>query len=279
MPKPLLSLALALLLSGCASLPPGESPLEAAQRRLPAEPPLLVAEGCLYQTNLLYLPHYLREESRKLAADGADELIAAMKEHGVDIRKKVVPLICASELPPRGDDKEGRLSASEAQQDAATLETFPISISTALDQDSALKAAYGQLFEACDDQRYRRERLWECPLLKPEQAARLKARLKSPYLLLLSIAGERSSVASRSGGALLGFLLGGVSISKDAGYARIRLVNLETGGLVWSSFEADFRGISPSGRDFGGAPVSYGELSLTDDWTRRMLRSLFAKQR
>lgn len=279
MSKSLLWLSLGLLLSACATLPPGESPLEAAQRRMPAEPPMLVAEGCLYQTNLFYLPHYLREESRKLAADGADELVTEMKEHGIAIRQKVVPLICASELPPRGDEIKGRLSASEKEQDVATLETFPISISPALDQDAALKAAYGQLFATCDEQRYRRERLWECPLLKPEQAALLKARLKSPYLLLLSIAGERSSVASRSGGALLGFLLGGVSISKDQGYARIRLVSLETGGLVWSSFEADFRGVSPSGRGFGGTPVSYDELSLTDDWTRRMLRSMFAKQR
>lgn len=277
MSKTLLLLALTLLLAGCASLPPGESPLEAAQRRLPAEPPLLIAEGCLYQTNLLYLPHYLREESRKLAADGAQELVVAMKEQGIPIRQQVLPLICASELPPRGEAREGRLSASAKQQDVATLEQFPISISAALDQDSALKAAYGQLFAACDDQRYRRERLWECPLLKPEQAALLKARLKVPYVLLLSIAGERSSAASRTGGALLGFLLGGLAISTDQGYARLRLVSLETGGLVWSSFEPEFNGVSPSGESFGVS--NNASLRLTDDWTRRMLKTLFAKQR
>lgn len=272
---------LALLLAGCVTAPIAESPLEAAQRRLPAEPPLLVAEGCLHQRNLFYLAHYLREESRQLADDGAKELVAAMAGHGIVIRQKTVPLICASELPPRGEDREGRLSVNEKQQDVATLESFPISLSPALDGDAALKAAYGALFGPCDAVRYRRERLYECPLLKPEQAALLKARLKVPYLLLLSIAGERDSVASRAGGALLGFLLGGMSISTDQATARIRLVSLDSGALVWSSFEAEFRGVSPSG-DSGGFDsgiTSYGALKLTDDWTERMLKSLFAKQR
>lgn len=271
----------ALLLAGCATTPIAESPLEAAQRRMPAEPPLLVAEACFYQTNLLYLPHFLREESRKLAADGSLELIVAMKARGVDIRRLTVPLMCASELPPRGEEKKGRVSASAAAQDVATLETFPVGLIPALDQDTALKAAYAKLFEPCDDRRYRRERLYECPLLSTEQAALLKTRLKVPYVIAFSLGGEKTSAASRGAGALLSFLLGGIGMSPDRAWVRVRLVSLESGGLLWSSYAPEFRGISVSGNDFAfdGAVSGSGDTQLTDDWADRRTKGMFAKQR
>ena len=273
--------ALAVLLAGCATRPITESPLEAAQRRMPAEPPLLVAEACLFQTNLLYLPHFLREESRKLAEDGSQELIVAMKARGVDIRRRTVPLMCASELPPRGEEEKGRVSERVTEQDVATLETFPVGLIPALEQDAPLKAAYARLFEPCDDRRYRREQLYECPLLSSEQAALLKARLKVPYVLAFSLGGEKTSAASRGAGALLGFVLGGIGIAPDRAWVRVRLVSLETGGLLWSSFEAEFRGISPSGNDFAfdGSGSGSSDTQLTDDWADRRTKKLFAKQR
>lgn len=271
----------AVLLSGCATTPVTESPLEAAQRRMPAEPPLIVAEACLFQTNFFYLPHFLREESRKLAEDGSQELVVAMKARGVNVRQRTVPLMCASELPPRGEEEKGRVSERVSEQDVATLETFPVSLIAALDKDAPLKAAYAKLFEPCDDRRYRRERLYECPLLSPEQASLLKTRLKVPYVLAFSLGGEKASPASRGAGAMIGVLLGGFGISPDRAWVRVRLVSLESGGLIWSSYAPEFRGVSPSGNDFAfdGSGSGAGDTQLTDDWADRRTKGMFAKQR
>ena len=101
----LLLLPPALQLGGCAAIPPVETPIEAAQRRLPMEPPVLVAEGCLCRRNLTDFNHYLRAESRQLAEDGAREVIAELKDVlGIAVAKQVIPLMRASPLPPRGED-------------------------------------------------------------------------------------------------------------------------------------------------------------------------------
>lgn len=271
-----------LLLSACAALPVGQVPIEEAQSRMPKEPPVIVADGCLYRRNLASFNHYIVEDSRKLGADGARELIAGFKEYGgVDISQFVVPLMCATPMPPRGDDKEGRLSATEETQSVAALKRFPEPLNAAVAGDAKLLAAYTQLFGACDDRRYRKENRFDCPLLSPEQAALLKARLKTSYLVALSVGGDRASPANRGAGVMFGLLLGFINVPGDEGTARVRLVNLDTGNLVYSSFVGDFRGQSPSDiyYDIGGGRSRYEDLKITDRWVKRMVKPLFEKQR
>lgn len=272
----------ALLLVACATIPPAETPVEAAQRRLPREPPVLVAEGCLYRRNLTDFNHYLRAESLQLAEDGGKEVIAELKDtHGIVIGRRVVPLMCASPLPPRGEDQEGRVAPSLAQEQPVEKLKFPVSLHAALAADTELRAAYARLFEACDHRRYRTEKLYECPLLEAAQAALLKARLKAPYVLALSIAGESASPANRGGVMMLGLLLGFIGIPGDEATARLRLISLETGALVWSSFEAEFAGRSPAGvyYDLDGGSSRYQELRIDQRWVSRLLKTLFEPQR
>jgi hypothetical protein len=104
----------ALMLAGCASLPMGESPIEEAQRRMVAEPPVLVADGCLYRRYLTSYNHFLIKESRTLGEDAAKEVIEGFKAFGnVSIRRLTVPLMCATDMPPRGQDKEGYISPEQ----------------------------------------------------------------------------------------------------------------------------------------------------------------------
>ncbi len=273
-------LLLLAALGGCATTPIAEVPIEEAQRRLVKESPVLVADGCLYRRNLLYLNKFLIDESRELGEQGAKEVIAGFKEYGgVEISQFVVPVMCATEMPPRGDVKGGRISQNEASQDNEGKSlTFPEPLSPAVEKDVALFAAYTQLFGDCDDKRYRKERRYDCPLLKPEQAALLKARLKTSYIVALSVGGERFSAANRSAGVLFGLLLGGINIAGDEATARVRLVNLDTGNLVYSSYPSEFRGSTPA--DLGGFESSgAGKLQITDNWVKRMVKPLFEKQR
>jgi len=274
-------LLMPLLLQACASLPPGEVPIEEAQRRMTKEPPVLVADGCLYRRNLMSFNHYIVEDSRELGRDGAKELIAGFKEYGVDMRQFVVPVMCATPMPPRGDDKEGRVSMSEDTQSVAVKKTFPEPLSPAVAKDAALFAAYTQLFAPCDDARYRKENRYDCPLLTPEQAALLKTRLKTSYIVALSVAGDRASPANRTAGVMFGLLLGFINIPTDAGTARVRVVNLDTGNLIYSSFVGEFRGQSPSDiyYDIGGGRSRYEDLKIDEKWVKRMIKPLFEKQR
>ncbi len=270
-----------VLLSACATRPIGEVPIEEAQRRMVSEAPVLVADGCLYRRNLAYLNQFIIDESRKLGQDGAKEVIAGFKEYGgVTIGQFVVPLMCATEMPPRGDEKGGLIATSEATQNVAKSLLFPEPLNPAVANDAALLAAYVQLFGACDDRRYRKENRYDCPLLKPEQAALLKARLKTSYIVALSVGGERASVANRSAGAVFGLLLGFINIAGDTGTARVRVVNLDTGNLVYSSFPGEFRGQSPADNynNIGGRS-NFGDLEITENWVKRMVKPLFEKQR
>jgi hypothetical protein len=270
----------ALLLAGCATTPPGESPIEEAQRRMATEPPVLVADGCLHRRNAFYLDHYIVDESRELGEQGAKEVIAGFKEYGpVQIKQFVVPVMCATEMPPRGDAKGGRISDSESTQDKARSLIFPEPLSPVVEKDEPLLKAYTQLFGDCDDTRYRKERRYDCPLLSAEQAALLKARLKTPYVVALSVGGERLSSANRGAGALLGLLLGAINIANDAGTARVRLVNLDTGNLVYSSYPSEFNGRTPADVDGLNGGSGSGALALTDNWVKRMVKPLFEKQR
>jgi len=276
----LLSLPL-LLLSACATYQIGEVPIEEAQRRLVKEPPVLVADGCLYRRNLAYLNQFIIDESRTLAQDGAKEVIAGFKEFGgVNIQQQVVPVMCATEMPPRGDEKGGIIAPTSGKPDEGKSLLFPEPLNAAVAKDEPLLAAYTQLFGSCDDERYRRENRYDCPLLKPEQAALLKARLKASYVVALSVGGERASTANRSAGAVFGLLMGFINIAGDAATARVRLVNLDTGNLVYSSYPGEFRGQSPADNynDIGGRS-SYGDLQITENWVKRMVKPLLEKQR
>ena len=269
---------LTLLLSACATAPIPETPIEEAQRRMPTETPVLVADGCLYRRNLAYLNHFIVDESRELGQQGAKEVMAGFKEFGVDIKQFVVPVMCATKMPPRGTEKGGRISQSESTQDKAESLTFPEPLSSLIANDAPLFAAYGQLFDDCDDQRRRKEKRYDCPLLKPEQAALLKSRLKTSYIVAVSVGGERVSTANRSAGAVFGVLFGFINIAGDAGVARVRLVNLDTGGLVYSSFSGDFSGRSPADFDGNGGGGT-SSMQIDEKWVKRMVKPLFEKQR
>lgn len=268
-------------LSACAGQPVGESPIEAAQRRLPKEMPLIVAEGCYYRRNLLAFNHYLKVESRELAKEGAQDLIAAFKEKGVPIQSFAVPLMCASSLPPRLDDKEGRFAESIEKEEPVEKLKFPIALNEVVGQDQTLKAAYEKLFAPCDYKRYRKEDLYDCPLLKPEEATLLKARLKTGYVLALSIAADRASAAHKTSTFTFGLLLGVISFPEDAATARVRLIDLTTGNLVWSSFPGEFSGDELSSVYYteAGSRSRYDELEVKKGWAKRMIKSLFEKQR
>lgn len=268
-----------LLLGGCATTPRTEVPIEEAQRRLPKEPPVLVAEGCLLRRNAFYLNHYIIDESREIATQGAKEVIAGFKEYGqVNIQQFSVPLMCATDMPPRAEEKGGRIAASVGKEKEGQSLTFPEPLEPALAKDAALLAAYAQLFGDCDDTRYRKERRYDCPLLSTEQAALLKSRLKTSYVVALSVGGERLSNSNRTAGVLFGLLLGGLNIGRDEAVARVRLVNLETGNLVYSSYPSEFNGRTPA--DLGDVGGSGGDaLAVDERWVRRMVRPLFEKQR
>ena len=281
--RPALLLCLVLLMAGCASVPKGESPIEQAQRRMPKEPPLIVAEGCLYYRNLLDYNHYLKAESRLLAGDGARALIAAFKEKGVAISQFAVPLMCASPLPPRATDKQGRVAESLQKEQPAPLTPFPIAYYDAVKGDATLQAAYEKLYAPCDWQAYRKQKLYECPLLSPEQAALLKARLKTSYVVALSLGGDRASPLHKTGSFAFGLLLFGfINVPGDDATARIRLISLDTGALVWSSFEDEFNGAEPSDLYYElgeGGKAANRELLVDKGWEQRLLKPLFAKQR
>lgn len=265
-----------VLLAGCASVPPSEVPIEEAQRRLPKESPVVVADGCLYRRNLAYVNQFIVDESKTLAQDGAKEVIAGFKAFGVSIPQFVVPVMCATEMPPRGDVKGGNIAPSISKPEEGKSLLFPEPLNPIVAKDALLLAAYTQLFAACDDSRYRKENRYDCPLLKPEQAALLKARLKTSYIVALSVGGARASTASRTAGVAFGLLLGFINIAGDEGTARVRLVNLDTGNLVYSSFPAEFRGRSPADVYYDGGS---DELKITENWVDRMIKPLFKKQR
>ena len=64
----------------------------------------------------------------------------------------------------------------------------------------------------------------------------------------------------------------------DAGTARVRLVNLDTGNLVYSSYPSEFNGQTPEDvGSLGGTGSS--RLQITDNWVERMVKPLFEKQR
>ena len=281
--KALLPLVALCLLSACAGMPEvKETPIEEAQRRMVKEPPVLVADGCLYRRYLTSFNHYLVKESRTLAEDGAKEAIAAFKEYGgVSIRQQVVPLMCATDMPPRAEDLKGYISPEMDSKVEAVEKAFPEPLNDVVAKDDALRAAYLQLYTACDDERYRKEKRFDCPLLKPEQAALLKGRLKSPYAVALSVGGDRASAANRTASVMFGLLLGFINIPGDEGTARVRLVNLETGNLVYSSFDGDFRGQAPSDVffDVGGGRSRFEDLRITENWVERMVKPLFERQR
>lgn len=269
-----------VVLAGCVSVPVvSEVPIEEAQRRLLKEPPVLIADGCLYRRNLVYLNHYIIDESRQLAQQGAKEVIAGFKEYGgVTIQQQVVPLMCATKMPPRGEEKGGRIAESEGKEAQGKSLTFPEPLNPAVASDAPLLEAYTQLFGDCDDQRYRKEKRYDCPLLKPEQAALLKTRLKTSYVVALSVGGERLSTSNRTAGAVFGLLLGGINIGSDGGTARVRLVNLDTGNLVYSSYPSEFNGQTPEDVGSLGGSGS-GRLQITENWVKRMVKPLFEKQR
>ena len=62
------------------------------------------------------------------------------------------------------------------------------------------------------------------------------------------------------------------------GTARVRLVNLDTGNLVYSSYPSEFNGQTPE--DVGSLDGSgSSRLQITDNWVKRMVKPLFEKQR
>lgn len=273
---------LSLLASACAHVPVGESPIEQAQRRLPKESALVVAEACFYYRNLLDFNHYLKEESRTLAADGARSLIAAFKDYGVSLSQFAVPLMCASPLPPRSNDKDGRVAESLEKEESSPVTAFPIPYAEVVKNDAVLKAAYEKLFAECDWHSYKKSTLYECPLLSAEQAALLKSRLKTSYLVALSLGGDRASPMHKTGSVAFGLLLGFINVPSDEATARVRLINLDTGALVWSSFPAEFEGTSPADlyyRVGEGGEARYEDLKVRKGWEKKLLKPLFAKQR
>ena len=279
--KKILTLLLGtLLLQACVTKAPiPEVPIEEAQRRMPKEPPVVVADGCLYRRNLAYLNHFIIDESRELGSEGAKEVMAGFKEYGgVEIKQFVVPVMCATRMPPRGDEKGGRISQSESTQDKAKSLTFPEPLSPVVENDAALFAAYTQLFGDCDDKRYRKEKRYDCPLLTTEQASLLKSRLKTSYVVAVSVGGERYSAANRSAGAVFGLLFGAINIAGDAGTARVRLVNLDNGALVYSSYTRDFNGEAPADFSSGGG-AGLNSIEINETWVKRMVKPLFEKQR
>lgn len=276
MKKPAPFLLLATLLAGCAALPVGEVPIEEAQRRLPKEPPVVVADGCAYNRNLVYLNAFLTAESRDLGQQGAKEVIEGLKAFGVNSKQLTVPIMCATEMPPREDAKGGLIADNIDSVKTAKSLYFPLPLNDTVAKDEPLFHAYEQLFGNCDDKAYRKQKRYDCPLLKPVQAALLKARLKTSYVLALSVGGQKLSTANRTAGAVFGLLLGAINIGADEGTARIRLVNLDTGNLVYSSFPADFSGDTPADSLGSGRA---GDLRIDEKWVKRMLKPLFEKQR
>lgn len=274
---------IALLLDACAGLPPAETPIEQAQRRMPHEAPLMVVDSCVYRRNLASFNHYIIEDSRQLANEGAPELMATFKDFGVTIRQYVVPVMCATNMPPRASDADGRVALNQDQEDRAESRRFPLALNDTVGQDAVLLAAYARLFEPCDFKAVRAERRYDCPLLSTEQAALLKARLKTPYLVAFSVGGDRSSPAHRSGMVAFGLLLGLINIPSDEGTARVRVVNLETGNLIYSSFRGEFTGQSPADvyydAEYGGGRSRYTDLKINAGWAKRMVKPLFAPQR
>ncbi len=272
------------LFAGCAVRPDvPEVPIEEAQRRMIAESPVLVADACMYNRNLVYNNDYLMAESKDLGQQGAKEVIVGFKQHGISIKQFSVPIMCATEMPPRGDEKGGLIATQAETVSTAKSYYFPIALNDALGKDATLLAAYTQLFAHCDYKAYRKEKRYDCPLLKPEQAALLKARLKTSYIVALSIGGERFSTANRSAGALFGVLFGAINIGADAGSALMRLVNLDTGNLVYSSFPGEFSGQSAGDNYSGGSNYNgrsnNSDLRIDEKWVERMLKPLFEKQR
>lgn len=63
--------------------------------------------------------------------------------------------------------------------------------------------------------------------------------------------------------------------------ARLRLISLETGALVWSSFEPEFAGRLPAGvyYDLDGGGSRYESLRIDERWVPRLLKTLFQPQR
>ena len=275
-------LLLPLLLQACATRPElAEVPIEEAQRRMVKEPPVLVADGCLYRRNLAYVNQFIIDESRTLAEDGAKEVIEGFKKYGnVSIKQKVVPVMCATEMPPRGIEKGGSIAPSSDKPNEGKSLTFPEPMSPVVEGNAELFAAYTKLYGDCDEKRYRKERRYDCPLLSPEQAALLKSRLKTSYVVALSVGGEKLSTANRSAGVVFGLLFGAINIGGDLGTARVRLVNLDTGALVYSSFLGDFQGNSAadSGSGFGNRS-SVDALLINEKWVEKMVKPLFEKQR
>jgi len=69
----------------------------------------------------------------------------------------------------------------------------------------------------------------------------------------------------------------GVS-GRDEAVARVRLVNLDTGNLVYSSYPSEFNGRTPADLGELGGSGSRA-LAIDEQWVRRMVRPLFEKQR
>lgn len=268
-------LLLLSLLAGCAARPEiPETPIEEAQRRMPNEPPVIIADGCMYNRNLIYNNDFLMKESKELGQQGAKELIEGFKRYGVTIKQLAVPIMCATEMPPRGEEKGGLIATNIDTVSTAKSYYFPIPLNDTVGKDEPLFKAYEQLFGPCDDKKYRKEKRYDCPLLKPEQAALLKSRLKTSYVVALALGGEKLSTANRSAGAIFGLLLGSINIGGDAGTALMRVVNLETGNLIYSSFPGEFRGDSA-----GDSSLDSADLRIDEKWVERIVKPLFAKQR
>jgi len=272
----------AACLSACATTPSPESPIERAQRELRQTPPVLVAEGCLYYRVLLGFNHYLQAESRSLARDASKRVAAELGSYGVSPKHFAAPLMCASSLPPRALDAKGLVAARDGAPHSSEAVAFPIAFDASLAQDATLVAAYQQVFAACDSDRYRRERRYDCPLLGEAQAALLRKRLATDYLLALSVGGDHASAAHKTGTVGLGLLLGYISIPRNQATARLRLVDLRSGHLVWSSFSDEFIGRDP-GRlryEIGeGGKAAERTLIVREGWEKKLLKTLFAAQR
>mgnify|MGYP001795228582 CR=1 FL=1 len=71
-------------------------------------------------------------------------------------------------------------------------------------------------------------------------------------------------------------------LPEDGATARVRLVKLDEGTLVWSSFPAEFEGTSPGDQfyDIGeGGKARYEALKVRKGWEKKLIKPLFDKQR
>ncbi len=236
-------LALAVLVSACASISPQERAFYDQQTtRLREQGVGLVGDGCVYRDDVGDDDYVLLKASRDFGEAVTRRSYAYLGSHGMVPRTKETPFVCGG--GPLGIHRLPNQDMLAAQSSGAQRKALhmPLPLIDAVSRDPALAAAYHAMIAKAENAVVRGDAASNTPVAVPlgltdDQRARLKAAIKAPNVWIVRGAGAQVSMGKSIGTGLItaALTLGTVAVIVMDGYRfDVALVDLDKNQVVWT---------------------------------------------